>query len=86
MRIGASLFLIALGAILRFAVDTNHQNTHGFNVGTAGVILMIVGALGLVITAVMMAGRRRTDVISHGPAGTRGTTYIEPADPVNGAY
>ena len=80
MRIGASLFLIAVGAILKFAVNT--QNTHGFNVGTAGVILMIVGALGLLITAVMMSTRRRTDVVEHGPAGTRGTTYVTPNDTV----
>jgi membrane-bound ClpP family serine protease len=78
MRIGASLFLIAVGAILKFAVNT--QNTHGFNVGTAGVILMIIGALGLVITAVMLSTRRRTDVIEHGPAGRRGTTYVTPND------
>lgn len=84
MRIGASLFLIAIGAILRFAVTT--QNTHGFNVGTAGVILMIVGAVGLIITAVMMSARRRTDVITQTPMGTRGTTYVEPANPVNGPY
>jgi membrane-bound ClpP family serine protease len=80
MRIGASLFLIAVGAILKFAVNT--QNTHGFNIGTAGVILMIVGAVGLLITAVMMSTRRRTDVISHGPGGRRGTTYVEPNDTV----
>ncbi|HEV7193045.1 MAG TPA: DUF6458 family protein [Jatrophihabitantaceae bacterium] len=80
MRIGASLFLIAVGAILKFAVHT--QNTHGFNVGTAGVILMIVGALGLLITAVMLSTRRRTDVIEHGPAGARGTTYVAPNDTV----
>lgn len=86
MRIGASLFLIAAGAILRFAVDANHQNTHGFNLGTAGVILMIVGAIGLAITAVMMSTRRRTDVITQTPMGTHGTTYVEPANPVNGPY
>jgi uncharacterized protein DUF6458 len=86
MRIGASLFLIAVGAILRFAVDPNHQNTHGFNVGTAGVILMIVGALGLIISAVLMTTRRRTDVITQGPGGTHGTTYVEPVNPANGPY
>ena len=82
MRLGGSLFLIALGAILRFAI-TVHGNTHGFNVHTAGVILMIVGAIGLVASLVWMATRRRTDVITHSPAGTRGTTYVEPA---NGPY
>jgi hypothetical protein len=86
MRIGASLVLIAVGAILRFAIDTNHRNTHGFNVGTAGVILMIIGAIGLVITAIVMSTRRRTDIITHAPTGTRGTTYVEPVDPVDGPY
>jgi hypothetical protein len=86
MGIGGSLFLIAVGAILKFAVDTNHQNTHGFNVGTAGVILMIIGALGLLITGIWMTTRRRTDVVTHGRMGTRATTYVEPVDPVDRPY
>lgn len=86
MRIGASLFLIAVGAILRFAVNASNRDTHGFNVGTAGVILMIVGVLGLIISAIWMSTRRRTDIISRGPGGTRGTTYVEPVDPINGPY
>ena len=40
MTLGTSLFLIAVGAILRFAV---HVHTKGFNLHTVGVILMIVG-------------------------------------------
>lgn len=81
MRIGASLFLIAVGAILKFAVTTS--NTHGFNVGTAGVILMVVGVIGLVITAIMMSTRQRTDVVRHGPGGSARTTYVEPRDPAD---
>jgi membrane-bound ClpP family serine protease len=76
MRIGGSLFLIAVGAILKFAVHTQH--THGFNVGTAGVILMVVGAIGLVITGIYMSTRQRTDVVQQGVAGTARTTYVEP--------
>jgi membrane-bound ClpP family serine protease len=86
MRIGASLFLIAVGAIMRFAINTNNHNTHGFNVGVAGVILMIVGAIGLIASVIWMTSRRRTDVITHGPGGTRATTYVEPADPIAGPY
>jgi len=45
MGIGSSIVLIAIGAILDFAVKVN--NSH-FNVNTIGLILMIVGAVGLV--------------------------------------
>ena len=44
MGIGVSIFLIAVGAILDFAVDVN---TSGVNLHTIGVILMVVGAIGL---------------------------------------
>ena len=82
MRIGASLFLIAIGAILKFAV-TRHVN--GIDVGTIGVILMIIGALGLVIALVLMTTRRRTDVIHR----SNGTTLLAPndaVDPIDGRY
>jgi hypothetical protein len=77
--IGGSLFLIALGAILKWAVTVD--NPHGFNVNTAGVILMIVGAVGLVVSLVWMFSRRRTDVVQEGPAGARRTTVREPQPP-----
>ena len=60
MALGTALFLIAAGAILRFAVTAT---AHGFNIQTVGVILMIVGAVGLVISLLWMlvwANRRRT--------------------------
>ena len=47
MALGTSLFLIALGAILRFAVSVS---THGFSIHTIGVILMVVGAIGLLFS------------------------------------
>ena len=47
MGIGASIFLIAVGAILAFAVDVDAD---GFNLDTVGVILMIVGAIGLLMS------------------------------------
>lgn len=74
MRIGAALTLIAIGAILKFAITVH--NTHGFNVNTAGVILMIVGIIGLL--AVFMSARRRTDVVHETPVGATRTTYSEP--------
>ena len=66
MGFGTSLFLIAVGAILRFAVSVS---AHGFNIQTVGVILMIVGAVGFVISLFWMAmaadrsgfGRRRDE-------------------------
>jgi hypothetical protein len=50
MGIGTSLFLIAVGAILDFAVHPT--NTHGFDINTIGVILMVVGVIGLVLSMV----------------------------------
>ena len=47
MGVGTSIVLIAVGAILRFAVSVT---TTGFNLHTVGLILMIVGALGLVLS------------------------------------
>ncbi|HEX4623273.1 MAG TPA: DUF6458 family protein [Solirubrobacteraceae bacterium] len=46
MTIGTSLFLIAVGAILKYAVTAH---VAGVNVHTAGLILMIVGIVGLLI-------------------------------------
>jgi Domain of unknown function (DUF6458) len=55
MGIGMSIFLIAIGAILRYAVD--FQVT-GIEIHTIGLILMIVGIIGLVISlAVLFMGR-----------------------------
>ena len=56
MGIGTSIFLLAAGAILRYAVD--FQVT-GVEIQTVGLILMIVGILGLVISlAVMFLGQQ----------------------------
>lgn len=66
MGIGTSLLLIAVGAVLKFAVSVS---THGFNINTIGVILMIVGGAGLVISLLwltMWSDRRR-----------RPATYVE---------
>ena len=61
MTIGASIFLIAVGAILRYAVDVTVQ---GIEIQTIGLILMIAGVAGLVIGLFLLtqAGRRR-DVV-----------------------
>jgi hypothetical protein len=59
MALGTSLFLIAVGAILRFAVTAT---TSAVNIHTVGVILMIVGGVGLLVSLFWMivwADRRR---------------------------
>ncbi|HVA07312.1 MAG TPA: hypothetical protein VNG12_11285 [Acidimicrobiales bacterium] len=43
----ASLIVIAVGAILDFAVTVS-PNQHGFNLNTVGVILLIVGVIGAI--------------------------------------
>jgi hypothetical protein len=60
MGIGVAVFLIAVGAILTFAV---HVTTTGFNIHTVGVILMIAGALGLIVTMTIFAPRRRAATV-----------------------
>jgi membrane-bound ClpP family serine protease len=55
MTIGASIFLIALGASLAFAVEVT---VAGFEIQTAGVILMVAGAVGLVIGLFLLSSRR----------------------------
>ena len=47
MGLGTSLFLFAVGAVLRFAVSVT---TTGFNLHVIGVILMIVAAVGLLLS------------------------------------
>jgi hypothetical protein len=49
MGIGTSLFLIAAGAILTFAVEVDVQ---GFNLDAVGIILMIVGVIGLIASMI----------------------------------
>ena len=53
MSIGVGILLIAVGAILRFGISTVSAN--GFNLHTIGVILMVIGALGVVLWLVVWA-------------------------------
>jgi hypothetical protein len=61
MPLGTSIFLIAVGAILRYAVTAS---TSGINLQTVGLILIIVGIVGLVISLFWMIswGPRRRAV------------------------
>jgi hypothetical protein len=51
MALGTSLFLIAVGAILRYAVS---DSLSGIDIPTIGLILMIVGIVGLLISLFTM--------------------------------
>jgi hypothetical protein len=74
MRIGTSIVVMALGAILAFAVEVDRAE--GFNINTAGIILLILGAIGLVITLLMDVPTRRKTVVDS-PEGT--TVYRDTA-------
>jgi hypothetical protein len=50
MTSAGSLLLIAIGAILRYAVTTT---VSGVNLQTAGLVLMIVGIVGLLVSLYM---------------------------------
>ena len=56
MTIGSSIFLIAVGAILRYAVT---DSISGVDLTTIGLILMIAGIVGLLIGLFMMTTARR---------------------------
>jgi uncharacterized membrane protein len=45
--IGISIFIGAIGAIMRYAVTAT---TQGFNINTTGVILMVVGGIGVLLS------------------------------------
>jgi sulfite exporter TauE/SafE len=52
MGIGTSIFLIAVGAILKWAVTAD---VSGVSLATVGTILMVVGVIGLLISLFMLA-------------------------------
>jgi hypothetical protein len=67
MTIGTSIFLIAVGAILKYAVTAT---VAGIEIETVGLILMIAGAIGLVIGLFLLtqADRRRPVAYDDRPA------------------
>jgi hypothetical protein len=72
MGFGVSIFLIAAGAILAWAVNTD---VSGVNIHTIGWILLVVGIVGLVLSMIFWSswagpgyfGRRRTTYVDDGP-------------------
>ena len=59
MAIGTSLFLLAVGAILKFAVEVT---VAGIDLEVVGVILMVIGGFGLLLSLFMMNRARATRV------------------------
>ena len=77
MGIGVSLILIAVGAILTWAVSAT---VSGVDINTIGVILMIVGAIGLILSLMFWS-------TWGGVGGTRRrTTYVEDGPPAGPGY
>lgn len=63
MGIGVSIFLIAVGAILTFAVEADLS---GLDLDVVGIILMIVGALGLLLSLFVIDSWRRRPGAAYG--------------------
>ena len=60
MGIGTSIFLIAVGAVLKFAVTASLA---GVKLQTVGVILMVVGAIGLLLSLFWLMSRPRRGTV-----------------------
>ena len=60
MGLGISIFLMAVGAILYFAVSATMS---GLSISTVGVVLMIVGAIGLLASLVAFSSSRGGTVV-----------------------
>jgi hypothetical protein len=77
MGIGGSIFLLALGAILAFAV---HAHVSGIDINIVGWVLMVAGLLGLITTLWYWNSRRRsTSTVvaqSQQPMMHRDGTYV----------
>ena len=67
MGIGAGVFLIAVGAILTFALDVAIS---GIDLKVVGIILMLAGLIGIAVDLAVFAPRRRS---------VRDTTVADPA-------
>jgi hypothetical protein len=65
--IGVGIFLLAVGAIMTFAVEVEAK---GFNINTMGIILMIVGAFAVLLSLLFWStlfGPRRETVVREEP-------------------
>jgi hypothetical protein len=78
MGIGAGITLVAIGAILDFAVKVNGR---GFNIHTVGVILMVAGVVGVLLDLLLFMPRRRAVasrgvVVDNTPTVVRRDDYV----------
>jgi hypothetical protein len=73
MGLGVSLILIAVGAILAWAV---HVSTSGVNVHTIGYVLLVVGIVGALLSIMFWSSWG-----GPGYFGRRHTTYVDDAPP-----
>jgi hypothetical protein len=75
MGIGASIFLLALGAILAFAVNADIS---GIDINVVGYVLMLAGLVGLIITVWYWNSRRTSTTVSstERPVLRRDGTYV----------
>lgn len=73
MTLGVSLLLVAAGAILVWGVTGEAQ---GIDVDAVGVILMVVGVIGFILSLIFW------DTWGRGPIGARQVRYVEGDAPV----
>ena len=73
MGIGGSIFLLALGAILAFAVNAQ---VSGIDINVVGYVLMLAGLVGLIVTIWFWNSRRRpATVVEQRPVVTDEPVY-----------
>jgi len=78
MTIGAAVLLIAIGAILRYAVEIN---TDAVDIPTVGLILMIAGGLGLALSLLYELMRSDDNGGPRSGSGGQGGPPVGPDDP-----
>ncbi len=79
MGIGTSIVIMAIGALMTFAVEVD--NAEGFDINNAGVILMILGAVGLLVSLVIWGPRRQRTVVDEEVVGTPSRRTVYTRDP-----
>lgn len=83
MRIGSSIALVVIGAIVAFAVDLQ---VAGLNLNLIGYILMAAGAVLLIISVAVAFGGRRTTTMTHAGIDPVSGEQITRQDRGDGTY